>query len=170
MSGLSDAVPLRLPHAPHDLFCSVRRKPASLEGQAAAVESSFDSEKLSAVGYPGLVPDLPRRVVDREALSDETVALLVDLSQYAAAQDDVDARVGDRLTRPADVEDIPVSGPEVEPAIFGRGTLLRCGGLRVGRQTPAHSRASADDEESYGKEPRHDHFEPGSGIDAWPNT
>src|SRR5439155_3229130 len=170
VSGFPDAVPLRFPHAPHDLFCSVRRTLTPLEGQAVTLEPAFDGEKLPPVSDPRLVPDLPGRVVDREALSDEAVGLLVDLPQCAAAQDDVDARMGDRLTRCANVEDVPVSRPEVEPAIFGRGTLLRRRGIRAGGEAPAQGRAPGDDEESCGEEPRHDHFDSGSGIDAWPNT
>jgi hypothetical protein len=70
------------------------------------------------------MPDLPRRVVGREALAHEPAVLLIGLAQPAAAQDDLHPRAGDGLVA-AGFIGVPVADPEIEPPILGACALRR---------------------------------------------
>jgi hypothetical protein len=76
------------------------------------------------MGDPTLMPNLPRRVVDAEALSFVTLHALIIFVKDAAIENTVDANAS-VLCGVGDVEGIPIAEPEVEFLIFGGGTRRR---------------------------------------------
>jgi hypothetical protein len=104
----------------------------AVEDHLAVQDSALEEQQKTTGIDPGLMPPLPRSVVDVEALATVSAARLVALVKDAAADLPLDA-VGSRELAACGV-DVPFSNPEVELPMPGRRarSWLTLGGRRCG--------------------------------------
>jgi hypothetical protein len=88
------------------------------ENRCAVLHVAFNDEALAAIRDPTLMPDLPRRIVNAEALSFVTFNALIIFVKDAAIENTVDANAS-VLCGVGDIEGIPIAEPEVEFVILG---------------------------------------------------
>src|ERR1700684_1299458 len=106
-----------MPRAAHESRFAVRSAIRPLEHHGAVANSPFDGEQLSVVCYPGLMPSLPRAIIDAETLALVPVDRLVDFVKNATIQNQLNYHVCDFLARLTLIIDVPVAGPEIKSAI-----------------------------------------------------
>lgn len=130
----------RFPRSPNDLsllICSAQR-------HFAVFKFTLDFKQYASIRHPGLMPDIPARVVYGEALTLMFVRSEILFAENAAIQDGVNPGVGN-LGRAAHVKHVPITDPEIKLVLGGRSTRRRrlvCGEKST---TAKHSEAGARD-------------------------
>src|SRR5215831_7643865 len=88
------------------------------QNHSAIAHPTFERQKVATIRDPALMPYPPRRIVDRKALSDQTVRLFVNFDYRASVEHALDPIVRDYFRLVVHLESVPMPDPEIELMIF----------------------------------------------------
>jgi hypothetical protein len=118
------AAALELPTTAHLAGCAGRIPIESAQHHCTdGIEAAPDVEHLTAIRDPGLSPAPRRAVVETEALASMAVRTCVFLEEHAIIENEAHLRTRNALRAVRPLEYIPVTDPEIELPVFGRGAL-----------------------------------------------